>query len=253
MTDENLQDSESEIPEDYQEILNRLRQRPVPERSLERFLADASGLGMTTAAWKRGFLNMVMCGFGVCLALLLLTMLVSFFRNDQSAVSLGIAFGLFWVFAIAGVIFSWIAGRASAGPLLLDGGPHPTRGLFLVNAVLMMLAGCGIWGSMSDEYGIVGTLFCFSFAGYWFLMSLGRLQICENGLWQYWSLLKWKRIKSYDWTGDTDATLMIQTAHRFAFLGKGALPVRLEQKEAVDALLKRKMSDTATNGNSMEM
>ncbi|MCF6284010.1 MAG: DUF5673 domain-containing protein [Candidatus Hydrogenedentes bacterium] len=68
-------------------------------------------------------------------------------------------------------------------------------------------------------------------------MALGRLQIREKGLWQHWSLLKWQKIESYEWKGESDCILMIQAKTIFPFLGRGALPIPIEQKAAVEKLL----------------
>lgn len=181
-------------------------------------------------------------GVGVLLFVVVVALLVSYFFNGLAVASVGIAFGLVFFLSIPGVIVSWVWGRASSGAVLLDCGPHPTRVLFIMNAVFMALSGCGVLGSVPDMAGGVGSLLLFSFACYWGLMASGRLQVCENGLWQYWSLLKWGKIKSYHWKGQSDATLMVQTTNRFAFLGRGALPVRKEFQQAVDELVQRKLN-----------
>jgi hypothetical protein len=52
------------------------------------------------------------------------------------------------------------------------------------------------------------------------------------------SLLKWQKIQSYQWEGETDSTLMLQAKTKLPFLGRGALPVPIEHKDAVDELIK---------------
>jgi hypothetical protein len=71
------------------------------------------------------------------------------------------------------------------------------------------------------------------------MMALGRLQLTENGIWQYWSLLKWDNIASYAWQGDTRPTLMLQTKSKYPILGRGALPVGPEHRDAISELLER--------------
>ena len=68
-------------------------------------------------------------------------------------------------------------------------------------------------------------------------MATGRLQIREGGLWTYWGLLRWEKIESLQWSGDS--TLMVKAKSRLPFLGRGALPVPPEQKQAVNELLQK--------------
>ena len=77
-------------------------------------------------------------------------------------------------------------------------------------------------------------------------MAYGRLQILENGIWQYGWLLNWDRIKSYEWQGEDNRTLMLTTNAKFPSLGKGALPVPREHRDAVDELLQKNVSMTRT-------
>ena len=77
------------------------------------------------------------------------------------------------------------------------------------------------------------------FAWISFFCASGRLLICENGLFLYWELLRWNKIKSYRWEGTNDATLILQAKGRFAPLRLAATPVAIEQKEAVEALLQK--------------
>jgi hypothetical protein len=62
----------------------------------------------------------------------------------------------------------------------------------------------GIGGSFARNnlIGQSGTLFALSFSVYWVIMGLGRLEIHEHGIWIYWGLVKWSRIKGYSWAED---------------------------------------------------
>ena len=90
-----------------------------------------------------------------------------------------------------------------------------------------------------DKFGIAGALFGLTFCVYWVIMAFGRLQIRQNGIWQFWSLLKWQKIDSYEWKGESDSTLILQTKTKLPFLGRGALPVPLEHRDAVEDLMKK--------------
>ncbi len=65
-------------------------------------------------------------------------------------------------------------------------------------------------------------------------MAFSRLQIRENGIWEYGSLLRWHRIVSYRWADD--GTLVLR-AKGYLTMPRGALPVPPQHKEAVNAFL----------------
>ena len=135
-----------------------------------------------------------------------------------------------------------VFGRTLAGKVLLDCGPLPGRKNAVVMARLMFAGAIGTVVMSTEVFAIWIAIFLVAFALYWLLVSRGRLQICENGIFQYWSLLPWHKIRSYRWEGDTDATLMLQTKTPLPFMGRGALPVAVEQKEEVDQLLQQHLS-----------
>jgi hypothetical protein len=76
-----------------------------------------------------------------------------------------------------------------------------------------------------------------SFAVYFLIMATERLQIREGGLWMYWGLLRWEKIEFLQWRGDS--TLLLKAKSRLPFLGRGALPVPPEQKQAINELLQK--------------
>jgi hypothetical protein len=80
-----------------------------------------------------------------------------------------------------------------------------------------------------------------SFSVYWLIMAGGRLQARENGVWQYWGLLPWSKIESYHWAND--CTLLVKARGPLSFLGRGALPVPPEYKDAFDQLLQKHFAD----------
>ena len=198
---------------------------------------------MTSATWQRGFKNALICLVGVSTFLGVLTFTISTIFQQTFQLSFVMAFIIFWIFIFAVFVCSWLYGKNSSGSVLLDCGPHPARSLFLFNAVLFLLIGAG--GSFAflainfDKFGIAGALFGITFSVYWVIMAFGRLQIREHGIWQYWSLLKWHKIQSYQWEGETDCTLILQAKTKLPFLGRGALPVLLEHKDAIDVLIKK--------------
>ena len=196
---------------------------------------------MTSAAWQRGFKNAVICGIGVLAVIGILTFVVSALTGRTFRDSVAISFAVFWVAIFTAVVLTFLIGRGNRGAILLDCGHHPTRALFLFNAVVFAFLGLGgVFASNTfDTVGIASALFGITSSIYWVLISFGRLQIVENGIWQYWSLLKWQKVESHEWQGDATSTLMLQTKTRLPFLGRGALPVPAEHKDAVSELLEK--------------
>jgi hypothetical protein len=95
-------------------------------------------------------------------------------------------------------------------------------------------------GWLPTPFRVAGPMFGISFGAYWLIMASGRLQIRREGLWQYWGLLRWDKIESCRWSGDS--TLIVQAKALLPFLGRGALPVPPEDKQAVDELLRKHCS-----------
>lgn len=187
---------------------------------------------------RRGQLNALICGVGVLVVLGLLAVAIWAIFKQPIAFSAAIAFGIFWGLIFTAFLAGWLYAKGTAGPLLLDCGPHPTKNLFLFNAAFFLLffggGGLARFVDKFDMFGVAGMLFGVTFAIYSAVIASGRLQIREKGIWQYWSLLKWDRLQSYKWEGDS---LLLQAKTRFPFLGKGALPVPSEHKTAIEEFL----------------
>lgn len=194
---------------------------------------------MTTTAYAQGVRNALICGIGVLAFWLSIAGVISLVSDRPIRDSYGPAFAILWGFIIVWFVAAWIYGRQSGGRVILDCGPHPTRKLFLINAVIFLFL--GVTGSLagtsaaSMDPGIAGPVFGISFALYWVIMATGRLQMRETGIWQYWSLLRWSRIDTYSWAND--CTLLLKTKGALSSLGRGALPVPPEHKEAIEKLL----------------
>jgi hypothetical protein len=195
---------------------------------------------ITTTVWRRGATNALIWGVILLVGWLLFAKVIS----SVSHLPLGESFWLSWVF-LWGLIFllflgTWLYGLNSGGRILLDCGPHPTRLLFLINAALFVTMGLGgtmTAGSLSKTLPLASPVLGISFGIYWLIMASGRRQIREGGLWQYWGLLRWDKIESCRWSGDS--TLMVKAKTRLPFLGRGALPIPPEQKQAIDELLQK--------------
>ncbi|HUG93075.1 MAG TPA: hypothetical protein VML55_19700 [Planctomycetaceae bacterium] len=187
---------------------------------------------------RRGQLNALICGVGVVAVLGLLTVGIWAIFKQPVASSAIIAFGIFWLFIFTAFFVSWLHAKATSGPVLLDCGPHPTKRLFFFQAAffLLVFGGGGLvrFIDKSDTWGIAVTVFGVTMAIYCIVMASGRLQIRENGIWQYWGLLKWNRLRSYKWEGDS---LLVEARTRFPFFGKGAFAVPREHKTSMEEFL----------------
>jgi hypothetical protein len=195
---------------------------------------------MTPTAWSRGAINALICGAIFFGAWSLVARVISYISLRTLSASDGPAFGALWGLVFLLFLGTWLHGRNAGGSVLLDCGPHPTRALFLLNAVLFLVMGVAggfATASVSRSFGIAGPVFGILFGIYWLIMASGRLQIREGGLWQYWGLLRWEKIESCHWSGDS--TLLVQAKTLLPFLGRGALPVPPEDKQAIEGLLQK--------------
>ncbi len=192
---------------------------------------------MTSTAWERGFKNMLICGAGVLVSYAAIMAVIVLFFHKSAGDAYYIAAAVVCASAFLAFLAVWIYGRVAAGAVLLDCGPHPTRWLFLVQAVVFLFMGVNGWysgKSAATGFGVSGPVFLISFAAFWLIAATGRLQLRENGIWQYWSLLRWRRIDSCQWT--EDSTLLVKARGLLA-LSRGALPVPPEQRQAIMELL----------------
>ena len=231
---------EHEMSAEFSGMMDDVRKEPMPQDSLQRSLEAAEAITMTKDAYRRGYINL-----GICLLVISPVWVIAFWVNRQFDSGMILAtMGTFaGLFAILFPIMVWnmIKGRFCAGKVLLDCGPHPVAMRFRLMAILMFAGAVGTVIVSTELLAVLVAIFLAGFALYWLLMSIGRLQVCENGVFQYFSLLRWDQIKSYHWKGDTDTTLMVQTTSPLGFMGRGALPVANEQKDAVDVLLQKRL------------
>ena len=203
-------------------------------------LARSLGQQLPAPVQRRGVLNalyaLAACAVVFGVMLVGTRSLLSTTWRDSAFV----AFGMLWALAFVSFFVSWLRGRLQAGPLLLDCGPHPTRWQFWMNAALFLLflggGGLARVAKQPEPFGIGMLIFGLTACGYFLTLALGHLQVRENGLWQYWGLLPWSKLRSYSWEGDC---LMLQADTTFAFLGRGAIPVPSEHKAGVDQILSK--------------
>jgi hypothetical protein len=209
------------------EVSASKREHPMPAR-------------MTPTAWGRGILNAISCGVLFFVFWLLIAEFISLISHRSLAESFWLGFGVLWALIFLLFLGTWLYGLRTGGPVLLDCGPHPARVVFLFNAALwlvMGLSGVMTFGSSLRSFPLFSPMCGISIAVYFLIMATGRLQVREGGLWQYWSLLRWDKIESIGWSGDS--TLRVKAKSRLPFLGRGPLPVPPEEKLAIHELLQK--------------
>jgi len=198
--------------------------------------------GMTKAAWRRGYINAMICMVGMVIVFTSLQAIVKTIFHQTTITSAIVAFLIIWIILFLICMYNWLYRILTSKKVLLDCGPAPTRILFIFNGIIFTIGGFTFGDSLSEHNSMLNLgckIMGLSFMLYWISMAMGRLQIRENGIWCFWQLTKWSKIKSYRWVGEKNATLMIQTKNKFKFLGKGAIPVPITHKTDVDNFLKQ--------------
>jgi hypothetical protein len=125
---------------------------------------------------------------------------------------LTICFGIFASFFALALIRSLLH-CLSAGAILVDAGTNPARGRNLPVGLTCLFIGIGGSVAMLQEFdllylsltlaGAVGAVAAVA-------NSVGRLQVCENGLWLFSDLIAWDKILSHHWDGAEQATLNLE-------------------------------------------
>ncbi len=188
---------------------------------------------MTETARRQGLKNgLVLVAVFVILCQSLAAVLALVYgqgRFEAQRITLAVSWGLFLLIGAARFAY----GRSIAGCLLLDCAPCPDRGFYIGAGVFYAIV-TGIDLTLASNVSSTGECrFTFSLAAFVLVAAFARLQVRENGIMQYWSLLPWRRIASYRWTDD--GTLLITKKRRLSL--RVALPVPPEQKQAVNEFL----------------
>jgi hypothetical protein len=196
---------------------------------------------MTPSALDRGRKNASI----VLAGLLIFVGLSSYALVALTALSLVASIGMVGAFvgvlSYTAFLALWFRDRKRRGATLLDCGPHPMKWFFLVFSIVLPLMSLSLISLMMIDasertaWTFVAPATMLLQGPFFAIMGLGRLQVTELGLWQYWGLLPWAKIDSVNWAADS--TLHIQTTSRFAPLSRGALVVPPEHREAIAEFL----------------
>ena len=202
---------------------------------------------MTPTARAQGRKNALIVGIAMLLIWCIITAAVVLIFEQPILRSFGVSGAALCGLVLLVFFGTWLYGRNGGGRILLDCGPHPTRKLFLMQAVVFLVLGLmngvepilrlidgGEATSVSRWFAVGWAVILISFVPYWLVMASGRLQVRESGIWCYWGLLRWGKIGSYCWAND--GTVLFRGKGFFSW-SQGALPVPPEYKQTVEELL----------------
>lgn len=186
--------------------------------------------GMTTNAWRTWLIDALLLVLGLCAAWGVITLAVALVTEQPLGASSARAGDLLWWCLLLYIAGSWLYGRLTAGRLLLDCGPSSARPFALLAAAFYIFGALWNLFTMGDE-----ILWDMSFGAFILLLAFGRLQIRENGIWEYLTLLRWRKVVSYAWPNDATLVLQMKGLLRPS---QTLVPVPLEKQAEIDALLR---------------
>jgi len=195
---------------------------------------------MTRQLWLLGAKNaLIMTTFMVALGLSLAAIISVLSRWGFVA---SLKFSLLAMYALTLAVFfiNLVKNRRKAGSVLLDAGKHHMHRLFLLTAGLLLFSGVlnlfDLATPDADGFTLFMVLFYLSGAAFNLCFAFGRLQIREAGVWTYLDLVRWEKIGSYRWTGES--TLVFKTKGLLSFF-QGGVRVPPEHKAAFEDHLVR--------------
>lgn len=204
---------------------------------------------LTSEMWRIGSRNALICGFGAILLIVPLALYLSHVLGSSVFLTLIFLCAVGSTASFVAYLLLSVRGRLRAGSVLLDCGPSPMRWVFWLCGTMFLTYGTAkILGINTDgdeplEFWI--HIWFVIFSSFYFLMAVERLQLRDEGIWQFGSLLRWDRFESYEWAGESRCTLTYHYNSWLPIFGKGAVAFRDEHVQAVDDLLKRHVAGTS--------
>ncbi len=140
-----------------------------------------------------------------------LALVISGIQGSDFKEGASIAFRIILGICMAIFIGQYVSGIRNRGRVIQDCGPNPVWKHTAVSCSLFVF---GFLFSFTSQ-GINGTtqinLLCLIVM--FFLLSISHVQLCENGIMHYVSLIKWNHIKSHEWVDN--GSLVIEKHSRF--------------------------------------
>ena len=233
------------LPEELQMATEAIRTETLPSDSVERVIQRAQTIPMTTTAWKRGFINLLLIGGPLYALMFVLTHVITpWMRQGNSLASMAVAAGVLLTIMPVYAYHATIT-RQRAGAVLVDCGPVPGRGLFLFQTVFML--GIAFWILRFGWTGL--NLFLafgfFAAAAFFANLAFHRTQFCEHGIRTAGAAIAYDQIRVYQWVDGPTPTLNIRTGNRVPGLGRAALPIPAHHRDRVQQILATNI-DTAS-------
>jgi hypothetical protein len=167
---------------------------------------------------------------------------------------------LYILYAVGIIIWllNWFFQKQEAGVLLLDIGKNAqNKLLFWVGLLDVAVAGFMTWLFFEQvsrglpQYSSLGTeasklVFWWSFAIFFMLLGLSKLEFRENGTCFMFSFIAWQRVKSYNWEQSKPNTLTIRFKPRyplFLFPGFMSMAIPAKHRDAVSHILNERLPD----------
>ncbi|MBW4647829.1 MAG: hypothetical protein KME06_03895 [Kastovskya adunca ATA6-11-RM4] len=210
------------------------------------------------AAAKRNLRN---SAFWLVLALML-GIAFYFLRSQpwRNSALFGLTILLFAVEVVLCIYWlTWFGRKQQAGSLLLNVGRLKTqRGMFSTGIFFMFLTimqvGLSIdqaWKSLAEfspshlEISLFLAIFFWASALNFLIAGASRLELRENGICYLYSIIRWKKIGSYQWEGKRSNTLTLWLKQRFLFFQTKNFPIPPTQKETIKSILEQNLSGSA--------
>ena len=166
-------------------------------------------------------------------------------------------FSLFLAWAPLAVVgclylaFAWYRDWKDAGQVLLEVIPHPRKTMSLISGILFLLL--GLLGASDLVYSDSEYAWRFSsliglvVGIYQIVISFSHIRVHENGIMAYRTLLRWKKIESFQWVSGNEQMDTLKLRYKGiwpGFLREGALPIPLEKRPELEPILEKHLSGT---------
>jgi hypothetical protein len=139
-------------------------------------------------------------------------------------------------------LFGWIFRKRNAEPLLLDVGLLPNRWFFRITGIFYLIMYLltlydHVYRYERNQLSVIVWVFM----GVFFTtLSFSKVQIYQGGIWTSAILIPWAKIESTEWRDGRSYNLEIQGRGWLpAFMRRWAIPVPIEKRAEVEALLEQ--------------
>ncbi|MHB0939422.1 MAG: hypothetical protein ACYDCO_26920 [Armatimonadota bacterium] len=193
---------------------------------------------MSPAAWGAGCRNAGIVSIGLLFAYVLLILAFHFLLDQSWLYAFRNSMGVVWAVSFVGFFVQYLRGWLARGDVLLNCGSRPMRFMFFFNACVFPYIILSSTSFFTDIPLAMKIVLAASFVVFYLVMGLGRMQLCEHGIWTYAELVKWERIKSYHWE---DASLFVEYRSKTPIPAKGVLSFPPDRVQVVDFILREQL------------